>query len=82
MSTRNPRPDDPRPTGSARLLRRSDSRHEAGDNEKSVEDTFAPPAGSEINIAELQRMSMKELIGIAEQEALTEYHGLKKQDLI
>ncbi|MCE2794423.1 MAG: transcription termination factor Rho [Planctomyces sp.] len=35
-----------------------------------------------MNIAELQRMSMKDLIAIAERDQLTEYHGLKKQDLI
>ena len=82
MSTRSTRPDDPRPGGAPRLLRRSDTRHEAGSTDKPVEETFAPPEGTEINIAELQRMSMKDLIAIAEQEELTEYHGLKKQDLI
>lgn len=49
---------------------------------KPVADTFAPPEENRINIAELQRMPMKDLIAIAEQDQLTEYHGLKKQDLI
>jgi transcription termination factor Rho len=52
------------------------------DAEKSVSETFAPPSEDQINIAELQRMSMKDLIAIAERDQLTEYHGLKKQDLI
>ena len=82
MNTRSTRPDDPRPGGSPRLVRRSETRHEPGDLDKPVADTFAPPESTEINIAELQRMSMKELIAIAEQEQLTEYHGMKKQDLI
>nr|WP_257787814.1 transcription termination factor Rho [Fuerstiella marisgermanici] len=37
---------------------------------------------ADFNIADLQRMSMKELLDIAEQENLSEYHGMKKQDLI
>ncbi len=38
--------------------------------------------GKELHIAQLQRMSMKELMELARQENLTEYSGLKKQDLI
>jgi transcription termination factor Rho len=80
MSTRNPRPEDFR-TGNSRL-RRSEDRPEVDSAEKPVSETFAPPESDDINIAEMQRMSMKELLAIAEQEELTEYHGLKKQDLI
>ena len=36
----------------------------------------------EVHIAELQRMSMHELLELAEDEQLSEYNGLKKQDLI
>jgi transcription termination factor Rho len=36
----------------------------------------------DLHIAELQRMSMLELLELAEQENLTEVNGLKKQDLI
>ncbi|REJ95807.1 MAG: transcription termination factor Rho [Planctomycetota bacterium] len=36
----------------------------------------------EVHIAELQRMTMKELIELARQEKISEYTGLKKQDLI
>ena len=87
MSSRTPRPDESRPPGNPRLLRRSDSPRSDENSvtdevEKPVSETFAPPEGNEINIAELQRMSMKDLLAIAEQEKLTEYHGLKKQDLI
>jgi len=81
MSTKAPRSDDPRPAGS-RLLRRSVNRAETDEIEKPVSETFAPPDDNEINIAELQRMSMKDLLAIADQEQITEYHGLKKQDLI
>ena len=38
--------------------------------------------GDEIHIAELQRMTMKELLDLATTEKITEYTGLKKQDLI
>lgn len=82
MSTRPPRPDDARGPVSRLQRTRPEDRQSAEDAEKSVSDTFAPPAEDQINIAELQRMSMKELIAIAEQDQLTEYHGLKKQDLI
>jgi len=37
---------------------------------------------TDIHIAELQRLTMKELIVLAKQENITEYTGLKKQDLI
>ncbi len=36
----------------------------------------------DVNIAELQRHTMKELLELARQEKLTDYTGLKKQDLI
>lgn len=36
----------------------------------------------EVNIAELQRLTMKELLELARAEKVTEYTGLKKQDLI
>lgn len=37
---------------------------------------------TDIHIAELQRLTMKDLIVLAKQENITEYTGLKKQDLI
>ena len=36
----------------------------------------------EVHIAELQRMTMKELLELVRHEQITEYTGLKKQDLI
>ncbi len=36
----------------------------------------------DIHIAELQRLTMKDLIAIARKEGVTDYTGLKKQDLI
>ena len=36
----------------------------------------------DLHIAQLQRMTMQELMGLARQEKLSEYSGLKKQDLI
>ena len=85
MSTNITRSDDPRP-GNSRPVRRTDEKPagklEPEGLEKPVSETFAPPEGNELNIAELQRMAMKDLLLIAEQAELTEYHGLKKQDLI
>lgn len=40
------------------------------------------PETPDLNIADLQRMSMTELLEIAEKDKLTEFSGLKKQDLI
>lgn len=82
MSTRSPRPEDSRGPLGRPLRTRTEDKLPADDEEKSVSETFAPPAEDQINIAELQRMSMKDLIAIAERDQLTEYHGLKKQDLI
>ena len=36
----------------------------------------------DIHIAQLQRMTMKELLELARSESIGEYTGLKKQDLI
>ena len=43
---------------------------------------LAPRPPGEIHIAELQRMSMRELLAMAAEADLEEYGGLKKQDLI
>ncbi len=37
---------------------------------------------SELHIADLQRMTMKELLDLAREEEVSDYSGLKKQDLI
>lgn len=54
----------------------------AGEARQATSDAFAPSKAADFNIADLQRMSMTELLEIAEQEKLSEYNGLKKQDLI
>lgn len=40
------------------------------------------PSSNDIHIAELQRMTMKELIDVAKESGVNDYSGLKKQDLI
>lgn len=47
-----------------------------------VDDRYDAIKKGDIHIAELQRMTMKELLELAAEEKLTEYNGLKKQDLI
>jgi transcription termination factor Rho len=62
--------------GSARLTRGRRAEDAAGSESSSGSNP------SEFHIADLQRMSMKDLLQIAAEEKLTEYQGLKKQDLI
>ncbi|MCA9081935.1 MAG: transcription termination factor Rho, partial [Planctomycetaceae bacterium] len=47
-----------------------------------AESRYEEAKQGEINIAALQRMTMKELIELAREEKVGEYTGLKKQDLI
>ena len=47
-----------------------------------ADDRYEEIKKGNIHIAELQRCTMKELLELARQENLTEYTGLKKQDLI
>ncbi|MEW4528827.1 transcription termination factor Rho [Maioricimonas sp. JC845] len=75
-------------------LKRSTARStadEAESNDGVAEDAdFVNPADDryeevkrgDIHIAALQRMTMKELIDLARREKISEYTGLKKQDLI
>ena len=69
-------------SSSGNSSRRSGSRQAVEQDERQASDSFSPANVADFNIADLQRMSMKELLAIAEQEKLTEYRGLKKQDLI
>ncbi len=48
----------------------------------SADERYEEIKRGDIHIAELQRMTMKELLSQARQEQVTEYSGLKKQDLI
>ena len=46
------------------------------------DDRYEAVKQGEIHIADLQRMTMKELLELAKSDGVTEYSGLKKQDLI
>ncbi len=46
------------------------------------DDLYGNVKHNDVNIAELQKLTMKELLELARKENLTEYTGLKKQDLI
>ncbi len=48
----------------------------------SAEERYASLKESDVHIAELQKLTIKELLVIAREEQLTDYTGLKKQDLI
>lgn len=81
MTTSTPSGDGPKMA--AGTSRRSDLRSSAASsNGQETSEAFAPSKVADFNIADLQRMSMKELLEIAETEKLTEFSGLKKQDLI
>ena len=79
-------PSGDRPPASK--LVRSSSRPSVSVNEadlvtrQATSDAFAPSKAADFNIADLQRMSMTDLLEIADREKLVEYNGLKKQDLI
>ncbi len=46
------------------------------------DDRYEAVKQGEIHIADLQRLTMKELLELAKSDGVTEYSGLKKQDLI
>ncbi len=46
------------------------------------DDLYGNVKHNDVNIAELQKLTMKDLLELARKENLTEYTGLKKQDLI
>ena len=73
---RPPTPGQSRHSDSVRLANVGD------DTPNSASTAFAPSKVADFNIADLQRMPMTELLEIAEREKLTEFNGLKKQDLI
>jgi transcription termination factor Rho len=73
---RPPTSNQSRHSDSVRLANTGD------DKSSSASTAFAPSKVADFNIADLQRMPMTELLEIAEREKLTEFNGLKKQDLI
>lgn len=60
------------------------SSRESSRSQKSTEndDPYENIKHNDVNIAELQRLTMKDLLELARKEKLTDYTGLKKQDLI
>ena len=80
MTTSTPSGDSP----DSGRTRRPENRHSSSGSSASqaTSEAFAPSKAADFNIADLQRMSMKDLLEIAEKDGLTEYSGLKKQDLI
>ena len=52
------------------------------DKEQDVSDISAPSSGDDLNVAELQSMTMKELLKLARERGVKRVVGLKKQDLI
>ena len=60
-----------------------DEQHPADEFLTSTETTYQESQASDgVHLADLQRMSMRELLEQAEESGVTEYAGLKKQDLI
>ena len=47
-----------------------------------ADDRYEEIKQSDMHIADLQRMTMKELLDLAREEEISDYSGLKKQDLI
>lgn len=71
--------------GNGNLSRTQKSEKSGADedgNSFAADDRYEQVKKGNIHIAELQRCTMKELLELARRENLTEYTGLKKQDLI
>jgi transcription termination factor Rho len=64
------------------LAEEADRRKNRPANSEDSLDRYEQIKQGDIHIAELQRMSMSQLIDEARQENLTDYMGIKKQDLI
>lgn len=70
---------------SARSSMLDNEAEKSGPVDPLMDDRLIEPidtSSSDIHIAELQRMTMKELIEVAKDSGIHEYSGLKKQDLI
>ena len=60
-----------------------DESHPADEYLTSTETTYQESQEADgVHLADLQRLSMRELIDLATESGLTEVHGLKKQDLV
>ncbi|MCB9953163.1 MAG: transcription termination factor Rho [Planctomycetaceae bacterium] len=71
-----------RPSGDGAASKFKESSVESSPIYDPSESRYEDAKHGEINIAALQRMTMKELIELARSENITDYAGLKKQDLI
>ncbi|HIE95641.1 MAG: transcription termination factor Rho [Fuerstiella sp.] len=80
--TSTPSGDSPPTTSESRRPDKGYSSAASDNRSNSASTSFAPSKVADFNIADLQRMPMTELLEIAEREKLTEFNGLKKQDLI
>ncbi|HBN79455.1 MAG TPA: transcription termination factor Rho, partial [Planctomycetaceae bacterium] len=60
----------------------SSSRTSRSKSNNDTDKAFESLDANEVNIAELQRLTMKDLLELARSEKLSDYTGLKKQDLI
>ena len=54
----------------------------ANKNGDEMDELYENIKDNDVNIAQLQRLTMKDLLELARQEKLSDYTGLKKQDLI
>ena len=68
-------------TSSATTSGRSAARGRNGNGDE-MDELYENIKDNDVHIAELQRHTMKELLELARQEKLSDYTGLKKQDLI
>jgi transcription termination factor Rho len=76
--------DDDLPAPVDAVARPEDEEEDEDDEQplRPADERYEEVKRGEIRIAELQRMTMKELLELARREKVTEYTGLKKQDLI
>lgn len=73
-------------TASARAQHAADDSNHSGNSSQAIYDPtsshYEDAKQGDIHIAALQRMTVKELFELAKRENVTDYQGLKKQDLI
>ena len=77
-----PRPDFDEPAEGEPLSLAEELAVEEGAENDEIHERYEQIKQGDIHIAELQRMSMPQLIEEARSENLTDYMGIKKQDLI
>ena len=78
---RNGVPSRPRPTGNGSPTTEPKTNN-GPKTDTAVNEKYEEVKRGEMHITELQRMTMAELLKTAKRESVSEYSGLKKQDLI